>query len=90
MVFGLVIDSACLVKQATCGREGACLLYGRSDFRLKYHGFAAAVKFGATVAFSIGWWKIRHMNTPLLSLHREVQDEKKPRSQDSTQSNRRE
>lgn len=66
MVFGLVIDSACAVRQMTCGHKGACLLYQRLDFRYKYHIFAAAAKFGALVAFAIGWYKIRHMNTPLL------------------------
>ncbi|ELU15238.1 hypothetical protein CAPTEDRAFT_212824 [Capitella teleta] len=65
MLFGMVIDTACLVKQVACGREGACLFYKRSDFRLKFHGLAAVVKFGATVAFSIGWYKIRRLDIPL-------------------------
>ncbi len=47
IVFGLVIDSACLVQQGGCTkgeRTGACLYYDNHDFRWKLHGFTFTVK----------------------------------------------
>ncbi|ELU03249.1 hypothetical protein CAPTEDRAFT_69586, partial [Capitella teleta] len=62
MVFGMVIDSSCLVSQMTCGKQGACLLYDKTDFRFKYHGFALAVKFCSLICYLVAWYKTRHMN----------------------------
>ncbi|ELT87819.1 hypothetical protein CAPTEDRAFT_194207 [Capitella teleta] len=64
---GLNHFSPCLrgLPQCYSGWSSTCLLYDRSDVSLKLHGLAAAVKFGATVAFSIGWYKIRRLNIPL-------------------------
>ena len=33
---------------------------------MKYQGFATAVKACALVAYAIGWYKVRHMNTPMM------------------------
>nr|CAD7593131.1 unnamed protein product [Timema genevievae] len=39
IVYGAVVDSACLVWETTCGERGACWLYDANVFRMFFHGF---------------------------------------------------
>lgn len=38
IVYGAVVDSACLVWEMACGEQGACWLYDSHIFRMFYHG----------------------------------------------------
>lgn len=38
IVYGAVVDSACLVWETACGKQGACWLYDAGIFRMFYHG----------------------------------------------------
>nr|CAD7462391.1 unnamed protein product [Timema tahoe] len=38
IVYGAVVDSACLVWETTCGERGACWLYDANVFRMFFHG----------------------------------------------------
>lgn len=38
IVYGAVVDSACLVWEKSCGEKGACWLYDTKIFRMFYHG----------------------------------------------------
>lgn len=38
IVYGAVVDSACLVWKMSCGEKGACGLYDSDVFRMFYHG----------------------------------------------------
>lgn len=38
IVYGAVVDSACLVWKMACDGKGACLLYDSDVFRMFYHG----------------------------------------------------
>lgn len=38
IVYGAVVDSACLVWEMACGEQGACWLYDTNVFRMFYHG----------------------------------------------------
>jgi hypothetical protein len=38
IVYGAVVDSACLVWDMACGERGACWLYDADVFRMFYHG----------------------------------------------------
>lgn len=38
IVYGAVVDSACLVWKMACGEKGACGLYDSKVFRMFYHG----------------------------------------------------
>nr|CAI5836779.1 unnamed protein product [Callosobruchus analis] len=38
IVYGAVVDSACLVWKMACGEKGACGLYDSDVFRMFYHG----------------------------------------------------
>lgn len=38
IVYGAVVDSACLVWKMTCGEKGACGLYDSNVFRMFFHG----------------------------------------------------
>lgn len=43
IVYGAVVDSACLVWEYACGERGACWLYDSNVFRMFYHGMRASV-----------------------------------------------
>lgn len=38
IVYGAVVDSACLIWKTACGEKGACWLYDSHVFRVFYHG----------------------------------------------------
>lgn len=38
IVYGAVVDNACLIWKQTCGEKGACMLYDSNIFRMFYHG----------------------------------------------------
>lgn len=38
ILYGAVVDSACLIWEMTCGKQGACYLYNSDSFRIFYHG----------------------------------------------------
>lgn len=38
IVYGAVVDSACLIWKMACGEKGACGLYDSDVFRMFYHG----------------------------------------------------
>lgn len=38
IVYGAVVDSACLIWKMACGEKGACGLYDSDVFRMSYHG----------------------------------------------------
>ena len=58
MLYGYIIDQACLVQQTSCTRKGACLLYDSDKFRYLLHGVAACLKFGAFAAYTLAFlWR---------------------------------
>ncbi|XP_033121663.1 solute carrier organic anion transporter family member 5A1-like [Anneissia japonica] len=42
--FGAVISSACLIRQESCGREGACLVYDLERYRYSFIGLFVGLK----------------------------------------------
>ena len=51
MLFGYIIDQACIVQQTSCTRTGACLLYDSDKFRYMLNGVTACLKFCAFVVY---------------------------------------
>lgn len=45
IVYGAVVDSACLVWEYACGERGACWLYDSNVFRMFYHGMYIFYKY---------------------------------------------
>nr|CAD7200701.1 unnamed protein product [Timema douglasi] len=43
IVYGAVVDSACLVWETTCGERGACWLYDANVFRMFFHACKQAI-----------------------------------------------
>ena len=63
IVFGLVVDSTCLVLQGCAGsRRGACLVYDNAAFRWKMHLFTVGVKFMALIMYTIGLFVSRNVS----------------------------
>jgi Organic Anion Transporter Polypeptide (OATP) family len=44
IVYGAVVDSACLVWDVACGERGACWLYDSDVFRVFFHGTYLTLK----------------------------------------------
>jgi len=47
IVYGAVVDSACLFWEETCGEAGACRVYDSDKFRFAFHGVTALIMFVA-------------------------------------------
>lgn len=45
IIFGTVIDTACLFWEQSCGKQGACRIYDTVDFRHRFHGLTAFIMF---------------------------------------------
>ncbi|KAF4526234.1 hypothetical protein B566_EDAN001919 [Ephemera danica] len=57
IVYGAVVDSACLVWDMACGEKGACWLYDTDVFRMFYHGTTGAILLCAFFVDLIVWYK---------------------------------
>ena len=64
MLFGLVIDSSCMVSQTSCDRKGACLLYDADDVRYKIQGFASGLKLLSSAVLIVAWYIARGIKDP--------------------------
>jgi len=47
IIYGAVVDSACLFWENTCGKRGACRVYDPIKFRQVFHGLTAAIMIAA-------------------------------------------
>lgn len=57
IVYGAVVDSACLVWEYACGERGACWLYDSNVFRMFYHGTTGGILILAFVVDLVVWYK---------------------------------
>ncbi|XP_077272663.1 organic anion transporting polypeptide 74D [Temnothorax americanus] len=57
IVYGAVVDSACLVWEYACGERGACWLYDSNVFRMFYHGTTGGILLLAFVVDIVVWYK---------------------------------
>lgn len=62
IVYGAVVDSACLVWETACGKQGACWLYDASIFRMFYHGTTGAIMLCAFFVDLVVWYKSGSIN----------------------------
>ncbi|XP_076283675.1 organic anion transporting polypeptide 74D [Lasioglossum baleicum] len=62
IVYGAVVDSACLVWEYACGQRGACWLYDSNVFRMFYHGTTGGILVLAFVVDIVVWYKAGSIN----------------------------
>ncbi|KOC61356.1 Solute carrier organic anion transporter family member 4C1 [Habropoda laboriosa] len=62
IVYGAVVDSACLVWEYACGERGACWLYDSNVFRMFYHGTTGGILILAFVVDIVVWYKAGSIN----------------------------
>ncbi|XP_017881549.1 solute carrier organic anion transporter family member 3A1 [Ceratina calcarata] len=62
IVYGAVVDSACLVWEFACGERGACWLYDSNVFRMFYHGTTGGILVLAFVVDIVVWYKAGSIN----------------------------
>jgi hypothetical protein len=55
MLYGFIIDQACLVTQTSCTRTGACLLYDADTLRYVMHGTTACFKLAAFLVYILAF-----------------------------------
>ncbi|XP_054713238.1 solute carrier organic anion transporter family member 74D-like [Uloborus diversus] len=59
IIYGAVVDSACLFWEDNCGTPGACRLYDPSKFRSVFHGVTAVIMFMAFLVDIVVWYKAK-------------------------------
>lgn len=57
IIYGAIVDSACLFWEDNCGQPGACRVYDPVRFRMVFHGVTAVIMFAAFVVDAIIWYK---------------------------------
>lgn len=62
IVYGAVVDSACLVWEYACGERGACWLYDSNVFRMFYHGTTGGILVLAFVMDIVVWYRAGSIN----------------------------
>ncbi|XP_043287932.1 solute carrier organic anion transporter family member 74D [Venturia canescens] len=62
IVYGAVVDSACLVWEYSCGERGACWLYDSNTFRMFFHGTTGGILILAFVVDLVVWYKAGSIN----------------------------
>ncbi|CAI6359620.1 unnamed protein product [Macrosiphum euphorbiae] len=62
ILYGAVVDSACLIWEMTCGKQGACSLYNSDSFRIFYHGVTGILMMCAFFVDIIVWYKAGSIN----------------------------
>lgn len=61
IIYGAVVDSACLFWEDNCGKPGACRIYDPVKFRQVFHGVTAVIMFAAFIVDAIVWYKAPSM-----------------------------
>ncbi|KAL2088566.1 hypothetical protein ACEWY4_015465 [Coilia grayii] len=59
LIFGIGIDSTCLLWSSVCGIRGACLLYDNVTYRHLYVSIAIVLKASAFVLYTVTWLCLR-------------------------------
>ncbi|CAG5101777.1 Similar to Oatp74D: Solute carrier organic anion transporter family member 74D (Drosophila melanogaster) [Cotesia congregata] len=62
IVYGAVVDSACLVWDNSCGERGACWLYDSNIFRMFFHGTTGGILALAFIVDLVVWYKAGKIN----------------------------
>lgn len=74
IMFGNTIDTACLLWRDWCGSSGSCSIYDIVQFRYRYVGISAGLKFMGTIFFLIVWILMRRQDRRDLQLNLPVGD----------------
>ncbi|KAA0183665.1 hypothetical protein HAZT_HAZT010260 [Hyalella azteca] len=61
IIYGGIVDAACIQWRSTCGTFGDCQLYDTRFFRLVFHGITAAVMLLAFFVDVAVWMKSKHI-----------------------------
>lgn len=62
IIYGVVIDSTCLVWETICGKAGACSLYDIDDFRHFFLGTTSGIMLLAFVMDLVVWHKAHRID----------------------------
>ncbi|CDW54745.1 solute carrier organic anion transporter family [Trichuris trichiura] len=64
IIFGLIIDSACIAWYSPCNDSGNCVLYDNMSFRYKYHSGNAAFQLAAILVVVFTYYKQENFAYP--------------------------
>lgn len=62
IIYGAVVDSACLIWRSVCGKHGACSLYDAETFRHYFLGITAGIMFLAFIMDLVVWSKAHRID----------------------------
>uniref|UniRef100_A0A1A9WTI7 Solute carrier organic anion transporter family member n=1 Tax=Glossina brevipalpis TaxID=37001 RepID=A0A1A9WTI7_9MUSC len=81
IIYGAVVDSACVIWKSVCGKHGACSLYDADSFRHYYLGMTAGIMFLAFIMDLVVWSKAHRID-----IEPEEHNENKPADVDNKSS----
>jgi MFS family permease len=61
LVFGALVDSACVLRERRCGADGGCLEYDNWQLRVTFVLLGLVPKAAACACYALGWW---HFDSP--------------------------
>ncbi|KAK0400468.1 hypothetical protein QR680_015262 [Steinernema hermaphroditum] len=73
VIWGTLVDSACLLWEKTCGHRGACNIYDTDVIRVKMHLLYVSIRTIAMFADVYVWWHAEGLN-----LQEEDEDKEQP------------
>ncbi|XP_071535324.1 solute carrier organic anion transporter family member 74D [Panulirus ornatus] len=62
IIYGAVVDSACIQWKETCRKAGACQLYDSDAFRMFFHGMTGAVMMLAFTVDVVVWYMAKSLS----------------------------
>ncbi|VDP14814.1 unnamed protein product [Soboliphyme baturini] len=74
VIFGSIIDTACVAWYSLCQENGNCLLYDNAAFRIKYHVGNAAFQLLAIIAVIFTYCESKNLNFPDSETENEIEE----------------
>lgn len=62
IIYGAVVDYACIHWQETCEEPGACQLYDTDIFRMFFHGITGSVMMLAFIVDAVVWYRAKSVS----------------------------
>lgn len=76
IIYGAVVDSACLVWETICGKQGACSLYDVDTFRYFFLGTTSGIMVLAFIMDLVVWHKAHRIDIDPESSNSDAEVEK--------------
>ncbi|PIK52235.1 putative solute carrier organic anion transporter family member 1A4 [Apostichopus japonicus] len=84
IIYGAIIDSACLMFQSSCGQSGSCIVYDIEKYRFTFHGLNNVLRVLGTLFLFVAYLSVRlGWDAKKPKQENENQEEKEPMKKES-------